>query len=55
MRNLTLGNANYNSIFIVHESRMPDQEKTHKIWDIRFLNQVMEARADGVFTLDDNC
>ena len=54
MINLTLGNATYNSIFIWRESRMPDQEKTHKIWDIRFLNQVMDAMADGFFTLDDN-
>jgi hypothetical protein len=51
MINLTLGNATYDSIFIVREPRMLHQEKTHKIWDIRFLNQVMDAMADGVFTL----
>jgi two-component system, NtrC family, response regulator HydG len=31
---------------------MPHQNKTHEIWDSRFLNQVMDAMADGVFTLD---
>ena len=51
MINLTLGNATYDSIFIVREPRMLHQERTHKIWDIRFLNKVMDAMADGVFTL----
>ena len=32
---------------------MLHQNKTHEIWDSRFLNQVMDAMADGVFTLDE--
>ena len=32
---------------------MTQQIKTHNIWDNRFLNQVIAAIADGVFTLDD--
>ena len=32
---------------------MTQQNKTHDIWDNRFLNQVIAAIADGVFTLDD--
>ena len=31
---------------------MNHQHKTHEIWDSRFLNQVIAAIADGVFTLD---
>ena len=54
MINLTLGNAITNSIFMVRKSRMLHQKKIHKIWDIRFLNQVMDATADGVFNVDDN-
>lgn len=32
---------------------MLHQNKTHEIWDSRFLNQVIDAMADGVFTLDE--
>lgn len=32
---------------------MNHPNKTHDIWDNRFLNQVIAAIADGVFTLDD--
>jgi len=31
---------------------MTEQSRTHDIWDSRFLNQVITAIADGVFTLD---
>jgi len=26
--------------------------KTHKLWDIRFFNQILDTMADGLFTLD---
>ena len=28
------------------------QEKTHEIWNLRFVNQIIESMADGVFTMD---
>ena len=28
--------------------------KTHYIWNIHFINQIMDTMADGVFTLDSN-
>jgi len=27
-------------------------EKTHSLWNVRFLNQIMDSMAEGVFTLD---
>ncbi|MFO7718638.1 MAG: PAS domain S-box protein, partial [Desulfohalobium sp.] len=27
-------------------------EKTHAVWNVRFLNQIMDSMAEGVFTLD---
>jgi two-component system, NtrC family, response regulator HydG len=29
-------------------------EKTHEIWNLRFLNQILNHMADGVFTMDPN-
>jgi len=29
------------------------QNQTHEIWNLRFLNQIMNSMADGVFTMDD--
>ena len=28
------------------------QQKIHDIWDRRFLNQIIDSMAEGVFTLD---
>ena len=30
------------------------QDKTHEIWNFRFVNQIINSMADGVFTLDAN-
>jgi transcriptional regulator with PAS, ATPase and Fis domain len=27
-------------------------EKNHAVWNVRFLNQIMDSMAEGVFTLD---
>ncbi len=29
-------------------------DKTHEIWNVRFVNQIIDSMADGVFTLDSN-
>lgn len=26
--------------------------RTHEIWDVRFINQIFNSMADGVFTMD---
>ena len=30
------------------------QDKTHEIWNFRFVNQIIDSMADGVFTMDAN-
>ena len=27
-------------------------KKTHEIWNFRFVNQIIDSMADGVFTMD---
>ena len=27
--------------------------KVHEIWNVRFINRIIDAMADGVFTMDD--
>ncbi|MGD8836770.1 MAG: PAS domain-containing protein, partial [Desulfobacteraceae bacterium] len=27
-------------------------EKTHEIWNVRFINRIIDSMADGVFTMD---
>ena len=31
---------------------MTPESKTHEIWNIRFINKIIDAMADGVFTMD---